>query len=84
MEALAHTLVYDTVITSTFPLARLSTITTPTLVIDSEGTDGQLRGWADGAAEALPNGSRRTLPGEWHGVAPEILAPAMVAFFIGR
>lgn len=83
MEALAHTLVYDTIITGTFPVARLSTITTPTLVIDSDGTDDQLRGWADGAAAALPNGSRRTLPGEWHGVEPEILAPAMVAFFIG-
>ena len=84
MEALAHTLVYDSLITGTFPLDRLPEIATPTLVIDSEGTDDQLRRWADGAAAALPNGSRLTLPGEWHGVAPEVLAPALVAFFIGR
>ena len=52
------------------------------LVIDSVKTDDTLHGWALGAANALPNGSLRRLAGEWHGVAPEVLAPAMVDFFL--
>lgn len=81
MEALAHTLVYDTVITGTFPLSRLRTIATPALVINSEATDDRLLGWGQRAAGALPNGRHRSLKGEWHGVAPEVLAPALVDFF---
>jgi pimeloyl-ACP methyl ester carboxylesterase len=81
MEALAHTLVYDTMITSSLPAARLATITTPTLVIDSQGSDSRLSEWAQAVADALPNGQRRTLPGEWHGIEPGVLAPALTEFF---
>ena len=84
MEALAHTLVYDTIITGTFPIARLRTITTPALVINSEATDDRLMKWGRRAAEALPRGRHVTLKGEWHGVAPEVLAPALVEFFSER
>ena len=84
MEALAHTLAYDSLITGTFPVDRLPTISTPTLVVNSEATDERLLSWGVGAAEALPNGSHRTLEGEWHGIAPEILAPVMVEFLVGR
>jgi pimeloyl-ACP methyl ester carboxylesterase len=84
LEALAHTLEYDGIITGTFPIARLSTITTRALVINSDATDDRLLGWGRGVADALPNGSHRTLAGEWHGVAPDVLAPVLVDFFIGR
>lgn len=84
MEGLAHTLVYDTIITSSFPPARLATITTPTLVIDSQGSDARLSDWAQGVADAMPNAQRRTLPGEWHGIDPAILAPALTQFFQSR
>ena len=84
MEALAHTLVYDTIITETFPIARLRTITTPALVINSEATDDRLMKWGRRAAEALPRGRHVALKGEWHGVAPEVLAPALVEFFSER
>jgi pimeloyl-ACP methyl ester carboxylesterase len=81
MEALAHTLVYDTIITSSLPAARLAAITTPTLVIDSQGSDPRLSEWAQGVTDALPNAQRRTLQGEWHGIGPEILAPVLTEFF---
>ena len=84
MESLAHTLVYDTVITGSFPVVRLRSITAPALVINSEGTDERLMGWGKRAADALPNGRHVSLKGEWHGVAPEVLGPALVEFFTGQ
>jgi pimeloyl-ACP methyl ester carboxylesterase len=81
LEALAHTLVYDTVITSSLPAERLSAIGTPALVIVSGGSDKRLLGWAEGVSEALPNASLRTLAGEWHGVPTEDLAAALAGFF---
>lgn len=83
MEALAHTLVYDTIITSSLPADRLRTITTPTLVINSQSSDSRLSDWAQGVTDALPNGQRRTLPGEWHGIEPDVLAPVLDEFFKG-
>ncbi|WP_158851914.1 alpha/beta fold hydrolase [Saccharothrix deserti] len=79
LEALAHTTVYDLTITGTPP--DLARIDTPTLVLDSTGSDEQLRAWADGVAERLPNARRRTLAGEWHGIAPDVLAPVLAEHF---
>jgi hypothetical protein len=81
LEALAHTLVYDSTITATFPLERLATMTTPSLVVNSDATDERLLGWGRDLADALPNGSHRTLPGEWHGVTPWVLAPVLADFY---
>ena len=58
------------------------TINTPTLVVDSTASDERLHEWSRAAADALPNGVHRTLEGEWHGVAPEILAPVMRDFYL--
>jgi pimeloyl-ACP methyl ester carboxylesterase len=82
-EEMAHTLVYDLVISRPLPSSRLADIDAPTLVIDSEQSDERLHGWAVGIANALPNGTLRTLPGEWHGIAPEVLTPALIEFFAG-
>lgn len=71
LEQAAHTLVYDTTITSTLPLDRLSEITTPVLVLASEGSDERLPTWGAGSAtgfrtprsarsRANGTGSRRT------------------------
>lgn len=79
LEAMAHTTAYDLTITGTPP--DLASITAPTLVLDSEGSDERLRDWADGVAERLPNARRRTLGGDWHGVPPEVLAPALAEHF---
>ncbi len=84
LEALSHTLAYDTEITSSMSTERLSSIIVPTLVLDSAGTDDRLHRWAKGVAERTPNSTHCSLPGEWHGVAPDVLAPALTAFFKGE
>ncbi len=84
LEATAHTLVYDSLIPGSMPPDRLAAISTPTLVLGSEGSGDQLRNWVRGVAEALPNPSARLPPGTWHGVAAEHLAPALTEFFTGR
>ena len=82
-EAAAHTLVYDLIISRPFSRQRLSGVGVPTLVIHSENSSEDLRGWAQGVADALPRASLRALPGEWHGIAPDVLAPALTEFFAG-
>jgi len=77
MEAIAPTLAYDAAIMgdSTVPTDVISSVKAPTLVLD--GTDTGT--WAASAAQAvkaaLPNGERRTLEGQTHNVAWEVLAP---------
>ena len=83
LEAVAHTLVYDSVISDATSLSLLRSVTVPTLVIDSEGSSGDLTGMAGTVAEALPDGTARSLPGEWHGVPDEVLAPVLTEFFGG-
>ncbi len=54
------------------------------LVLASEGSNKQLRSWAQGVAQALPDSDARLLPGTWHGVSAEHLGPALREFFTGR
>ncbi|QFZ19297.1 alpha/beta fold hydrolase [Saccharothrix syringae] len=79
LEALAHTTAYDLTVTATVP--DLAAVAAPALVLDSSGSDPRLRAWADGVAARLPGAARRTVPGEWHGVAPDVLAPVLADFF---
>jgi hypothetical protein len=81
MEAVAHTLVYDCMVSEATSLEILASVTVPTLVLDSEGSSDDLTGMAATFARGLPNGSHRSLPGEWHGVPDDVLAPVLVEFF---
>jgi hypothetical protein len=81
LEGLAHTLAYDTAITGSFTRDNLTAVTVPTLVMSSEESDDRLKAWSKQVAAGLSSGSHRALPGEWHGVAPEVLAPVMAGFF---
>lgn len=83
LEATAHTLIYDSLIPGSLPPDRLAAISTPALVLASEGSTDQLRNWARGVAGALPNATARFLPGTWHGISAEHLAPALTEFFTG-
>jgi pimeloyl-ACP methyl ester carboxylesterase len=74
MERLAPTLVYDLAITRTLPADRLTSVTVPTLVVESDTSSSDLRGWARDVTDALPAARLRTLPGEWHGVPEADLA----------
>ncbi|MFI6506388.1 alpha/beta fold hydrolase [Streptosporangium sp. NPDC050855] len=81
LEGIAHTLAYDSRMTSAVSAATLRSVTVPTLVINSSSSDERLRGWAADVAAALPRGRHLTLPGEWHGVSEKVLAPALAGFF---
>lgn len=82
LEGLAHTLAYDATIARSMSRAILASIASPILIINSSATDDRLRGWAKDAAATMPNASRVELPGEWHGVANDVLAPALREFFV--
>jgi pimeloyl-ACP methyl ester carboxylesterase len=81
LEQAAHTLVCDITITGSLPLDRASEINTPVLLLTSEGSDERLPTWGRWLRDTLPDASLRTLEGEWHGVAPEVLAPVLREFF---
>jgi pimeloyl-ACP methyl ester carboxylesterase len=83
LEAVAHTLVYDCRISDATSLELLGSVQAPTLVIDSQGSGGELTGMAAAVAEALPNGTHRSLGGEWHGAPGDALAPVLREFFRG-
>jgi hypothetical protein len=81
LEAVAHTLVYDCQLSDNMSLQLVRSVTVPTLVIDSQGSSGELTGMAATVVEALPNSTHRSLAGEWHGVPDETLAPVLTEFF---
>jgi pimeloyl-ACP methyl ester carboxylesterase len=83
LEKAAHTLVYDTQITSSITNELMSSITTPTLVVGSEASGDYLSSSARTVADTLPNGRFRALKGEWHGVPLEDLGPVLTEFFTG-
>jgi hypothetical protein len=84
LEAVAPTLVYDCRLSDAMSLALVRSVTAPTLVIDSQGSSGELTGMAAAVLEALPNATHRSLPGTWHGVSDEALASALTEFFRSR
>jgi len=80
LVAVAPTLVYDCMLGDATSLALIATVATPTLVIDSRGTDGPLPEWTAAIVGALPRGTHVSLPGVWHGVAEDALAKALRDF----
>jgi hypothetical protein len=80
LEAVAHTLVYDCRLSDAMSLRLVRSVTVPTLVIDSQGSGGELTGMAATVVEALPNSAHRSLAGAWHGVPEETLAPVLTEF----
>ncbi len=84
-KALAHTLAYDATIMgdSSLPVDRIASVTMPALVISGEASFAFMHATAQALAEALPNGQICSLPGQTHDVAPQVLAPVLVEFFIG-
>ena len=82
-DAVAHTLVYDCELSDATTFDLLRSVPTPALVLDSEGSSDDLTGGTAAIAAALPDGTRRSLPGGWHGVADADLAPVVAAFLHG-
>ncbi len=94
--AVAHTLPYDMTIMgdtqsgSPLPLRRWTAVKVPTLVMDgtlflgSEERHAWMRHSADEIARILPNAQRRTLEGQDHGPADDVLVGALKEFFLSR
>jgi pimeloyl-ACP methyl ester carboxylesterase len=83
LEAIAPTLVYDSVISDAMSLQLIRSVKIPTLVLDSQSSGGELTGMAATVAETLPNSTHRSLAGGWHGLPDEVLAPVLTEFFRG-
>ena len=66
---------------SPLPLKKWASITVPTLVIDGGASDAFMHQGAQAVVDVLPNAQRRTLEGQDHGAAPDVLAPVLAAFF---
>ena len=88
-EAVAHTLAYDaavmgdTMSDDASPLERWASVTVPALVMDGGASPEWVHRGAQALSDVLPDAQRRTLEGQTHDVAPEVLAPALKEFFAG-
>jgi pimeloyl-ACP methyl ester carboxylesterase len=81
-ESVAPTLAYDDAIMGdgSVPAERLASIMIPTLVMDGGASLAFMHNAAQATAHALPNAKLRTLEGQTHDVAPEVLAPILEQF----
>lgn len=81
MTSVAPTLVYDCHLSEETTRELLMAVKVPTQVFDSAGSTDDLTGSAGQVARLLPDGRHASLEGEWHGVAPEVIAAELIGFF---
>jgi pimeloyl-ACP methyl ester carboxylesterase len=82
LEAIAHTLAYDSLILASPPeLAK--TVSCPTLVIEGEASPEPVRVAAQALAGQLPGAELETLAGVGHDLEPEALVPLLEGFYRG-
>ena len=62
-------------------VARWRGLSQPVLVVNGDKSWDFMAPGADATAAALPNGTRKTLAGQGHDPAPEIIAPVIADFF---
>src|SRR5207247_3296829 len=90
LEGVAHTLAYDgTVMGDTIsgnpePLKRWASVGVPTLVMVGGESPPYQQHSVRALVETLPEAQLRTLEGQTHDAAPEILGPVLDEFFAGR
>jgi len=89
LEGVAHTLAYDgTVMGDTMsgnpePLKRWASVGVPTLVMVGGESPPYQQHSVRALGETLPEAQLRTLEGQTHDAAPEILGPVLDEFFAG-
>jgi pimeloyl-ACP methyl ester carboxylesterase len=87
LERVAHTIAYDGMVMGDTmrgePLAagRWPGATMPVLVMDGGNSEAWMHNSARNLARILPNAQYRTLAGQTHAAAPEVIAPVLVEFF---
>jgi pimeloyl-ACP methyl ester carboxylesterase len=88
--SVAHTLVYEGMLMGKSqcgdpsPLDQWASVQVPTLIADGADSPRWMREATQALANVLPHAQNRTLPGQSHGVEPEVLAPVLVEFFKGQ
>ncbi|MBX3084150.1 MAG: alpha/beta hydrolase [Anaerolineae bacterium] len=83
-EAAAPTLTYDAAAMgdeAAIPTVRAASVRVPALIMDGGASFPFMHTSAVALAKAMPNGQHRTLEGQTHEVAAEVLAPVLVEFF---
>ncbi|MFJ9201530.1 alpha/beta fold hydrolase [Streptomyces flaveolus] len=83
MESVAPSLAYDDAVMgdARVPRARLAEITAPVLALAGDAGAEWMREAARAVADAVPEGTYRTLGGQSHMVEPGVLAPVLAEFF---
>jgi pimeloyl-ACP methyl ester carboxylesterase len=84
-EAVAPSLAYDHIADmgedASVPTERAAKVSVPTLVMDGSESYPFMHVTAVALANAIPNAQHRTLEGQTHEVASEVLAPVLTEFF---
>ena len=89
IEAVAHTIPYDgaimgdTMSGNPATLKKWASVTVPTLVMVGGASPAFFHNGAQTLVDILPNATLRTLAGQDHGPADDVLAPVLVEFFKG-
>ncbi len=83
-ESVAPTLAYDAAVLgedSSMPIEKAARVEVPTLILDGGDSFPFMHATAMALARAIPHAQQRTLEGQTHEVAVEVLAPVLIAFF---
>jgi len=80
LEAIAHTLAYDSLILAC-PPELLGSVSMPTLVIHGGASPDPIREAARAVADGLPLAQLHTLPGQTHDLVPDVLGPHLEQFY---
>ena len=82
-EKIAHTLAYDGRIMGDYsiPVEKAKDVTQPTIVIAGESSFPFFLQTVAVLGDAIPEGESKTLPGQSHDVAPEVIGPVLAEFF---
>ncbi|GHB66878.1 hypothetical protein GCM10010377_67290 [Streptomyces viridiviolaceus] len=83
MESIAPSLAYDDAVMGDgrLPQSLLASITAPVLSLAGGASAGWMREAARAVAEAVPQGTYRSLEGQSHMVEPGVLAPVLAEYF---
>ena len=83
-EAVAPTLAYDAAVLgedASVPTERAASVAVPALIMDGSASYPFMHVTALALVKAMPYAQHRTLEGQTHEVAPQVLAPVLVEFF---
>jgi pimeloyl-ACP methyl ester carboxylesterase len=82
LEAIAPTLAYDDELLagSVVPRERAARVSVPALVVSGSASPPALQQAAKATAEAIPTAEHRSLDGQTHDVAPDVLAQVIIEF----